>query len=61
MSKPDWKDAPEWAQFVAMDEDGYWCWHENEPDWVGDEWASVTGRVLVTGRTVAKDSLEPRP
>lgn len=29
--KPDWKDAPEWANWLAMDEDGYWYWYELEP------------------------------
>lgn len=31
--KPDWKDAPEWAQWLAMDPDGDWYWFEAEPDW----------------------------
>ena len=29
--KPDWKDAPEWAQWLAMDSDGSWRWHEHRP------------------------------
>ena len=29
--KPDWKDAPDWAMWLAMDEDGTWYWFENEP------------------------------
>lgn len=29
--KPDWKDAPEWARFLAQDSDGEWFWYENEP------------------------------
>ena len=29
--KPDWKDAPEWANYLAMDEDGYWCWYLRKP------------------------------
>lgn len=32
MTKPDWKDAPEWAQWLAMDEDRVWWWFENKPD-----------------------------
>lgn len=31
MSKPDWKDAPEWANFLAQDEGGEWYWYEHEP------------------------------
>ena len=29
--KPDWKDAPEWANWVAMDFDGTWYWYEKQP------------------------------
>lgn len=29
--KPDWKDSPEWANWVAMDDDGEWYWHEKDP------------------------------
>lgn len=31
MSKPLWKDAPDWAQWLAMDGDGDWFWYEAEP------------------------------
>lgn len=26
-----WKDAPEWCEYVAMDEDGYWYYSESKP------------------------------
>lgn len=29
--KPDWKDAPEWANWLALDDDGDWVWHESRP------------------------------
>jgi len=29
--KPDWKDAPEWAKWLAMDENGDWFWFEFSP------------------------------
>ncbi len=31
MSKPDWKDAPDWAHHWAMDEDGDCFWYESKP------------------------------
>lgn len=31
--KPDWKDAPEWARYLAMTETGAWFWFENKPEW----------------------------
>lgn len=50
MNKPDWKDAPEWAVWLAQDEDGLWWWHEQKP-WQGYElnfWFSL-GLTLVCG------------
>ncbi len=29
--KPDWKDAPEWAKWLAQDGDGAWVWFQNKP------------------------------
>mgnify|MGYP001396283545 CR=1 FL=1 len=28
---PSWDDAPEWAMWLRMDDDGQWWWHEREP------------------------------
>lgn len=28
---PHWNDAPEWAQWLAQNEDGSWFWYESEP------------------------------
>lgn len=30
--KPDWKDAPEYANWLAQDQDGSWWWYEKLPD-----------------------------
>lgn len=32
MSKPDWKDAPEWAQWLAQDSCGAWWWFKRKPE-----------------------------
>jgi hypothetical protein len=29
--KPSWNSAPEWASYLAQDEDGDWYWFELEP------------------------------
>jgi hypothetical protein len=29
--KPNWEDAPDWANYLAMDENGSWYWFEKEP------------------------------
>jgi hypothetical protein len=38
--KPDWKDAPDWANWLAMDADGTWVWFAARPEWSDweDEW-----------------------
>ena len=44
MSKPDWKDAPEWAQWLAMDINGDWWWYEGQPG-AGDFVWDAPGRM----------------
>lgn len=29
--KPSWDDAPEWAQWLAMDAGDTWFWYANKP------------------------------
>lgn len=31
MDKPDWKGAPQWASYLAMNENGDWFWYEHSP------------------------------
>ena len=42
--KPNWKDAPDWANYLAMDRDERWGWYENSPKAVANEWLHSTGR-----------------
>lgn len=35
--KPDWKYAPEWANWLAQNGDGVWGWYEREPQWIGED------------------------
>lgn len=30
--KPDWKDAPEWANWLAEDSNNGWFWYEFKPE-----------------------------
>lgn len=30
--KPDFEDAPEWAKYLAMDDDGSYYWFDSEPE-----------------------------
>ena len=67
--KPDWKDAPEWAQWLAMDEDGEWYWYENPPIETSGCWmAGKADEVPGVGRWALaalgngwRESLERRP
>lgn len=60
--KPDWKDAPEWAKWLALDPSGCWYWYEAEPEW-DTRWENIKGSLYeYAGSQVAShDSLESRP
>lgn len=39
--KPEWGSAPEWAKYLAQDDNGRWYWYERKPKqhkgyWVDD-------------------------
>jgi len=61
--KPDWKDAPEWAKFLAMDQDGDWYWFENKPFHDGFIWSNYNGQYELALESTEKwkKSLEERP
>lgn len=60
--KLSWNDAPEWAQYLAMDSNGAWYWYSHKPtvedgDYV---WYFVDGRYK-RADSDWKESLESRP
>lgn len=65
--KPSWDDAPEWAQWLAMDDDGVWFWYEDRPYLPSihyHEWVNSTHRKSARATEVDfdfRDSLECRP
>jgi len=64
MSKPSWNDAPQWANWLAMDSDEGWYWYEDEP-LIGkfDMWCAQ-GRCEPVCDNIsysAADTLEKRP
>ena len=60
--KPDWKDAPEWANYLAMDQDGCWYWYVGRPELGKVEWLDYTRFQLASEIGSSwKDSLEKRP
>jgi hypothetical protein len=49
--KPSWSDAPEWAQWLAQDEDGGWCWYEGKPKEAERGWRVINFVDLRPSRT----------
>jgi hypothetical protein len=37
---PDWTKAPEWAKYVAQDQNGTWRWHFQKPKLTNGYWTS---------------------
>jgi len=70
MSKPDWGDAPEWANYLAMDDDYTWWWYEKKPTWnetfgSGEQWCVSDSLIETANLTdddqlTASDTLEER-
>ncbi|HPS39448.1 MAG TPA: hypothetical protein PL124_08570 [Candidatus Cloacimonadota bacterium] len=62
--KPDWKDAPDWAKWLAMDANGIWGWYSNKPtivDELDGEWFSDTGKWEEVSTSGWEKTLEKRP
>ena len=41
---PDWSQAPKWANYYAIDDDGQCFWYENEPVRRGNDFYPSSGR-----------------
>jgi len=64
LAKPSWKDAPEWANYLAMDEDGIWFWYAERPYAGCRTWDSNSIKEEVNAlieRLDWQDTLEQRP
>lgn len=62
--KPDWRDAPEWANWLAQDMDGVWHWYSQQPRFDGEEWLPPIGSKSTRHEVSPEDAsenLEPRP
>lgn len=66
--KPDWDDAPDWAQWLAQDSAGRWMWFSEEPptlsygNWLvrpgSGKWEAAT---IGEAPRMASGTLEQRP
>ena len=67
--KPDWKDAPKWAKWLAQDYSGQWCWFEKKPTkhekrcWIQQDYTDFLdfNSVSLKINPDWKDTLERRP
>ena len=62
--KPTWESAPKWANYLVMDQDGSWAWHQQKPElgtvswYISEPSAGAIERATVPGWAT---SLETRP
>lgn len=63
MVKPDWSEAPEWAQHLAQNKDGEWYWFEYQPVIGSDDWflARCVGQSEKAQKEPWTLTLEKRP
>jgi hypothetical protein len=62
--KPDWKDAPEWAQWLGMDLDGAWWWFASAPAKHENGWMpkpKTLCRIASEPELNWRETLEQRP
>lgn len=61
--KPDWNDAPAWANYLAMDITGEWYWYCEKPYFGGDLWGITGGEVQQAffDEEYTEGTLEERP
>ena len=66
-NKPSWKDAPEWAEWMAQDDSGEWYWYASKPTHPGMEswWPAPGANNVQCGKGEVlgdrRDTLEKRP
>jgi hypothetical protein len=62
-SKPDWADAPAWAEFLACDLTGVWYWYDEEPTAGGYVWDVPSQLEFASKDKIEtwKNTLEKRP
>ena len=60
--KPSWDEAPEWANWLAMDAGGLWWWYEREPHVNVESFWPADGKFKIAENTAGwLDTLERRP
>lgn len=58
--KPDWKDAPEWANYLAKDSNGVWYWYALKPKLGAHSWIASANFALAGNEGSWAETLEKR-
>jgi hypothetical protein len=61
LNKPDWKDAPEWAEWLAQNWNGQWYFHQYKPESSDAGVWHSTGLMSFQPQEGWENSLEKRP
>lgn len=63
MTKPDWEDAPDWAEYLTHDVDGHWLWFKDKPFLITQGlWVPTSPRFLITNnKSIGPVSIEEKP
>ena len=62
--KPNWEDAPTWANYLVMYYNGSWAWFDQKPYPCGDIWCvpdPYSVRMEMVGFPDWEESIEERP
>jgi len=61
--KPSWDEAPDFAQYLAMDDNGDWYWYEFKPVQRIATWGISAGRYLLALKSEGgwRNTMEARP
>jgi hypothetical protein len=59
--KPDWKDAPDWANYLAQDANGGWWWYDDSPKSSVKSWLNGTRHAAAMAVFNWRETLESRP
>lgn len=59
MIKPDWKESPDWIQWIAQDADGIWHGYDIRPDALANEFGRPDLNQFNQGRFILLERGSP--
>lgn len=58
INRPSWNQAPSWAVWLALDEDGQWFWYSEKPMWNKSFWDAQGGSTAKVNVKNFNDEIE---